>query len=125
MTGSIVNHPLFGRGVVQELRNAAREAVVRFDSGIRTVVQVSMLSVLNQAAAAAAAAAGPQPIARPRDETPPAPEKRQRLEARRTIEALRYGVVPARRIRELSAGLARERESLAGVGWPTRRAMRD
>ena len=74
MTGSIVNHPLFGRGVVQELRNAAREAVVRFDSGIRTVVQVSMLSVLNQAAAAAAAAAGPQPIARPRDESPPAPE---------------------------------------------------
>jgi hypothetical protein len=112
MIGSVVNHPLFGRGVVQELRNAAREAVVRFDSGIRAVVQVSMLSVLKEVAASAAAVAVSQPAPAPRAEAPPPPEKLRQLEARQTIEALRYGVVPSKRIRELSAGLAEERESL-------------
>ena len=37
---------------------------------------------------------------------------RGRLEARRTIEALRYGLVPAKRIRELSVGLEAEKASL-------------
>ncbi len=112
MIGSIVNHPLFGRGAVQELRNAAREAVVRFDSGIRTVVQVSMLTVLREAASSVAAISTPKPAAAPLAETPPSPEQLCRIEARHTIEALRYGLVPSKRIRELSAGLANERESL-------------
>jgi len=112
MVGSIVNHPLFGRGQVLELRNAAREAVVRFDSGIRTVVQASMLSVLQQAASFAAALAQPRPVATPRAEIALTPEHLQRVEARRTIEALRYGIVPTKRVRELSVGLERERESL-------------
>ena len=111
LIGSIINHPLFGRGVAQELRSAAREAVVRFDSGIRAVVQVSMLTVLKEAAVPAVSASS-KPIARPLTETPPSPEKLRRLEARQTIEALRYGVVPSKRIRELSAGLAGERDSL-------------
>ena len=111
MIGSIVNHPLFGRGAVQELRSAARDAVVRFDSGIRTVVQASMLTVVKEAAAPAVSAR-PEPILAPAVPTPASPEKLQRFEARRIVEALRYGIVPLKRIRDLSAGLTSERESL-------------
>ncbi len=85
--------------------------MVRFASGIRTVVQVSMLTVLNHSAAAAVTVAGPRPAAARSVETPSS-EKQEQLAARHTIEALRYGVVPSKRIRELSAGLADERESL-------------
>lgn len=112
MVGSIVNHPLFGRGQVLETRNAARESVVRFDNGIRAVVQSNMLSVLQ----AVAGNFNHQPAARPRFAPRPervfTPEDGQRREARRTVEALRYGVVPAKRIRELSVGLETERGSL-------------
>ena len=45
MIGSIVNHPLFGRGQVVELRNAAREVAVSFDNGIRAVVPVRYSAV--------------------------------------------------------------------------------
>ncbi|KAF0248289.1 MAG: hypothetical protein FD167_2305, partial [bacterium] len=34
MINAIVTHPLFGRGQVLQLRNSAREAVVRFDNGV-------------------------------------------------------------------------------------------
>src|SRR5262249_14609502 len=109
MIGSIVNHPLFGRGQVLEVRNGAREAVVRFDNGIRTVVQTSMLSDLQQPPAPAVAPV-PRPQAPGRVEVTPG--RMRQLEARRTIEALRYGVVPSKRIRELSVGLNSERKSL-------------
>jgi len=118
MIGAIVNHPVFGRGQVLELRHAARESVVRFDNGIRTVVPTNMLTVLRQAAEAATASAraaasqSPIPIVPSREEAEFTPEQRQRLEARRTIEALRFGVVPHHRIRELSFGLDKERRSL-------------
>lgn len=119
MIGAIVSHPLFGRGQVLELRNAARESVVRFDNGIRTVVQTNMLSVLHQTAepavAASRAKAAPQlpsPMAQLRDQASFTPEQLKRIEARRTIEALRFGVVPNKRIRELSYGLDKERQSL-------------
>lgn len=116
MIGAIVNHPLFGRGQVLELRHAARESVVRFDNGIRTVVPTNMLTVLRQAAASVAASAAappaPRPLAQPRAEIAFTPEQQQRIEARRTIEALRFGVVPSHRIRELSFGLDKERQSL-------------
>src|SRR5437868_10327834 len=119
MIGAIVSHPLFGRGQVLELRNAAREAVVRFDNGIRTVVPTHILTVLRQAAESAASRAAaisapslPRPIAQPRAEVDFTPEQQQRVEARRTIEALRFGVVPHHRIRELSFGLDKERQSL-------------
>jgi bacteriophage exclusion system BrxC/D-like protein len=121
MIGAIVSHPLFGRGQVLELRNAARESVVRFDNGIRTVVPTNIITVLGQAAESAVAssqateAAAPQPprpITQPRDEANFTLEQRQRIEARRTIEALRFGVVPNKRIRELSFGLDKERQSL-------------
>ncbi len=112
MIGSIVNHPLFGRGIVQELRNAARETVVRFDSGIRAVVQASMLTVLREGAPSSGGAARHEPMAASLSETPRSPENLRRLEARHTIEALRYGLVPSKRIRELSAGLADGSESL-------------
>ena len=108
MIGSIVNHPLFGRGQVVELRNAAREAAVRFDNGIRAVVPASILSILQ----AGAPALAPRPVVMPRQEVAPTPEQQQKISARRTIEALRYGVVPQKRIRELSAGLDGERASL-------------
>jgi hypothetical protein len=113
MNGAIVNHPLFGRGQALEQRHAARETVVRFDNGIRAVVQTSMLTTLETSTVAAppAAAVSPAPPA-PRIDAPRAPADIERIEARRTIEALRYGVVPARRIRELSVGLERERASL-------------
>ncbi len=108
MIGSIVNHPLFGRGQVAELRNAAREAAVSFDNGIRAVVPVSILTVLQ----ASSTPPPPRPITPPPAEIPRTPEQQQRLSARRTVEALRYGVVPHKRIRELSAGLESERASL-------------
>ena len=114
MVGAIVNHPLFGRGQVLELRNAARSAVVRFDNGIRAVVQSNMLSTLQPAESAASANHGVRPgqLFAPRPERVFTPETTERLEARRTIEALRYGVVPVNRIRELSVGLEDERASL-------------
>jgi hypothetical protein len=114
MVGAIVNHPLFGRGQVLELRNAARSAVVRFDNGIRAVVQSNILSTLQPAADAASASHGARPgqLIAPRPERVFTPETTERLEARRTIEALRYGVVPVSRIRELSVGLEDERASL-------------
>jgi hypothetical protein len=114
MVGAIVNHPLFGRGQVLELRNAARSAVVRFDNGIRAVVQSNMLSTLQPAAEAVSANhdARPGQLFAPRPERVFTPETTERLEARRTIEALRYGVVPVSRIRELSVGLEDERASL-------------
>jgi hypothetical protein len=111
MIGAIVSHPLFGRGRVLEMRNAAREVVVRFDNGIRTVVQTSMLSVLQQALSSAVESA-PYPVAPARAEVALAPEQVRQLEARRTIEALRYGVVPSKRIRELNVGLDSECKSL-------------
>ncbi|MEW6126463.1 MAG: BREX system ATP-binding domain-containing protein [Acidobacteriota bacterium] len=110
MVGSIVTHPLFGRGQVVELRNAAREAVVRFDNGIRAVVQTTMLSVLQPSALPQPVA--PQPVAPTKPEVAATPEQTQQLEARRAIEALRYGIVPNKRLRELSVGLEAERESL-------------
>ncbi len=110
MIGSIVDHPLFGRGQVMELRNAAREAAVRFDNGIRAVVPTNILSILKSPDSTLTPP--PRPIVTPRAEVAPTPEQLQRFEARRTIEALRYGVVPHQRIRELSAGLERERASL-------------
>ena len=110
MIGAIVNHPLFGRGQVLELRNAGRDSVVRFDNGIRAVVASSMLSVLQ--AVEKENQVEPKPFIAPRVEKIFTPEEEKRLEARRTIEALRYGLVPARRIRELSVGLEEERESL-------------
>lgn len=110
MVGSIVNHPLFGRGQILELRNAARESVVRFDNGIRAVVQSNMLSMIEQAASTQPSA--PRVVAQPKREIPVTPEQVERLEARRAIEALRYGIVPLRRMRELSVGLEDERESL-------------
>lgn len=97
----IVNHPLFGRGQIAELRHAAREAVVNFDNGIRTVVQTGMLSGLDHTPTASA----------PQLERA-TPDDAHRIEARRTIEALRYGIVPTHRIRELSVGVERERASL-------------
>ncbi len=109
MIGAIVNHPLFGRGQVLELRNAGRESVVRFDNGIRAAVPVNMLSVLQ---AAEMENKPPKPFFVPRQEKIFTPEESARLEARRTIEALRYGLVPAKRIRELSVGLDEEKASL-------------
>ncbi len=109
MIGSTVNHPLFGRGQIIELRNAARESAVRFDNGIRAVVPVNLLSVLKPSDTPVLA---PRPLVMPRSETARTVEQEQRFAARRTIEALRYGVVPQTRIRELSAGLASERASL-------------
>lgn len=108
MIGAIASHPLFGRGQVLESRNAGRDAVVRFDNGIRATVPGSMLSILQ----AADNPPPPKPFIAPRVEKIFSPEEEKRIEARRTIEALRYGLVPARRIRELSVGLDDERESL-------------
>ncbi|MGA9994935.1 MAG: BREX system ATP-binding domain-containing protein [Pyrinomonadaceae bacterium] len=114
MVGSIVNHPLFGRGQVLELRNAARSAVVRFDNGIRAVVESTMLSTLRLAENddSTTTRARPAQLLARRPERVFTPEEAKRVEARHTIEALRYGVVPARRIRELSVGLETERASL-------------
>jgi len=114
LVGAIVNHPLFGRGQVLELRNAARSAVVRFDNGIRAVVQSNMLSTLQPAENATSINhhAQPNQLFARRSERIFTPEEAKRVEARRTIEALRYGVVPTRRIRELSVGLEEERASL-------------
>jgi hypothetical protein len=110
MIGAIASHPLFGRGQVLELRNAGRDAVVRFDNGIRASVPGNMLSVLQ--AVETKNQIEPKPFIAPKIEKIFTPEEAGRIEARRTIEALRYGLVPARRIRELSVGLDDEKESL-------------
>jgi hypothetical protein len=116
MVGAIVSHPLFGRGQVLELRNAARESVVRFDNGIRTVVQSNILTLLHEAAVASLQTPlKPQPskpVVQSHEEAVFSPEQLQRIEARHAIEALRFGVVPNKRIRQLSFGLDKERESL-------------
>ncbi|MEJ7615379.1 MAG: BREX system ATP-binding domain-containing protein [Pyrinomonadaceae bacterium] len=112
MTGDVVSHPLFGRGQIVELRNAAREAAVRFDNGIRAVVQTNMLSTLATSAAASIDLASHFQSAKQIIAAPRTAEDVKRIEARHTIEALRYGVVPAKRIRELSVGLESERASL-------------
>jgi P-loop Domain of unknown function (DUF2791) len=114
LVGAIVNHPLFGRGQVLELRNAARSVVVRFDNGIRAVVESNMLSTLRLAKGDDSTnhRARPSQPSAPRPERVFTPEETARLEARRTVEALRYGVVPTKRIRELSVGLEAERASL-------------
>lgn len=111
MTDSIVNHPLFGCGRVLEIRNAAREAVVHFDNGIRAVVQTNILTVLENSRPIAPAPVVPIQ----REETIRTADDSKRIEARQTIEALRYGVVPAKRIRELSVGLEDEQTSLHGA----------
>ena len=108
MKGAIINHPLFGRGQVLELRNAGRDCVVRFDNGIRATVPDSMISVLQ----AAEPQKQPKPFIALRVEKVFTSEDANRFEARRTIEALRYGLVPAKRIRELSVGLEDEKASL-------------
>ena len=108
MTDSIVNHPLFGRGRILEIRNAAREAVVRFDNGIRAVVQTNILTLSENSQPIV-----PAPVLPIQKEEPPrTAEDIRRFEARQIIEALRYGVVPAKRIRELSVGLEDEQASL-------------
>lgn len=114
MVGDIVNHPLFGRGQVLELRNAARSAVVRFDNGIRAVVESNMLSTLRPAEGDDSTNHRARPLQSPAQhpEKTFTPEETARLDARRTVEALRYGVVPVKRIRELSVGLEAERASL-------------
>ena len=83
MIGSTVNHPLFGRGQIIELRNAARESAVRFDNGIRAVVPVNLLSVLKSSDTPALA---PRPLIAPRNETARTVEQEQRFAARRTID---------------------------------------
>ncbi len=108
MKGAIINHPLFGRGQVLELRNAGRDSVVRFDNGIRATVPSSMLTVLQ----AVEVEETPKPFIPQQVEKVFTPEEIQKQEARRTIEALRYGLVPAKRIRELSVGLEDEKASL-------------
>ena len=109
MKGAIINHPLFGRGQVLELRNAGRDSVVRFDSGIRAAVPSNMLSVLQSTESETLE---PKPFIVPRKEKIFTPEEAVRIESRHTIEALRYGLVPAKRIRELSVGLDEEKLSL-------------
>jgi hypothetical protein len=109
MKGAIINHPLFGRGQVLELRNAGRDLVVRFDNGIRATVPAGMLKVIQSVEAETPA---PKPFLIPRPERVFTPEETMRLEARRTVEALRYGLVPSKRIRELSVGLEDEKASL-------------
>lgn len=106
MIDVIVTHPLFGRGVVRELRNAGREASVAFDNGIRTVVPVTMLNRLDGGDALPA----PRPALPKRPD--PTTEQLRAYDSRRTVEALRYGIVPNRRIRELSVGLQEPLASL-------------
>ncbi len=99
MIDAVVTHPLFGRGLVKELRNAGREASVAFDNGIRTVVPMTMLRLIN------GEEAQPTRLVPPPKRPEPTPEQLRAYDARRTVEALRYGIVPNRRIRELSVGL--------------------
>ena len=110
MIGAVVNHPLFGRGHVSEVRNAGRDSVVRFDNGIRAAVPSGILSVLQAAETEVQSAPKSFIVSRPEKNFTPA--EAVRIEARRTLEALRYGLVPAKRIRELSVGLHDEKESL-------------
>lgn len=108
MINSIVTHPLFGRGQVLQLRNSAREAVVRFDNGVKTVVAANMLKVLESSQPL-------EPFKQPVKQKQPSSSlsiNQADFEARRTIEALRFGIVPHTKIRELSVGLESEFENL-------------
>ncbi len=116
MINAIVTHPLFGRGQVLQLRNSAREAVVRFDNGVKTVVATNMLKVLEALQPITSASPSPtMPVAinKSLNKTSfPAVTQPINIESRRTIEALRFGIVPHQKIRELSVGLSAEFDSL-------------
>lgn len=109
MLNATVTHPLFGRGQVLQLRNSAREAVVRFDNGVKTVVASNMLKVLEDFNSTKATTSKPQNQQKNYDAKA---LKTIDFESRRTIEALRFGIVPHQKIRELSVGLASEFDSL-------------
>jgi hypothetical protein len=85
--GAEVHHPLFGRGAVLELRSAGRDAAVRFESGIRTVTPMSMLTVATPDSGAAPTKPPTAPRLSPAESRTPTDSKA--MGARRTIEALR------------------------------------
>ena len=121
MKGAIINHPLFGRGQVLELRNAGRDFVVRFDSGIRAAVPSSMLSVLQSAESETIEK---KPFIAPRKEKIFTPEEAVRIESRHTIEALRYGLVPAKRIPGIERRTRRRESQFANCVCRNRKRRR-
>ncbi|MEX2534435.1 MAG: BREX system ATP-binding domain-containing protein [Trueperaceae bacterium] len=101
MIGERVEHPSYGPGIVLAAYRSGSELLVRFESGMR--FRRPRREFVGQS---------------PRAQKPtssysaPAPMPRSQLDTRRLIEALRFGVAPAAHLRELTIGLAAERESV-------------
>lgn len=108
MIGERVEHAIYGPGIVLAAYRSGSEWLVRFESGLR--FRRPRQEFEGQAEAARPAA----PVASARGAQPPiAPSQR---ETRDLVEALRYGVAPAAHLRDLTIGLASERESvIAGL----------
>jgi hypothetical protein len=105
MIGERVDHPTFGPGTVVAVFRGGSEWLVRFESGLR--FRRARREFVGEAEDPRPAAPSPTlPSVRP-------PVPRARFEARRVVEALRFGVAPAAYIRELTIGLAAERTSVA------------
>ena len=105
MIGERVDHPTFGPGTVVAAFRGGSEWLVRFESGLR--FRRARQEFVGQVEAPRRAAPSPTlPSVRP-------PVPRARFEARRVVEALRFGVAPAAYLRELTIGLAAERANVA------------
>jgi len=104
MIGEQVEHPHYGRGIVLAAYRSGSEWLVRFESGLRFRRPRWEFAGQNQVRQETEAAPPPLPI------RPPMPPSQAKM--RRLIEALRFGVPPSAHLRELTIGLAAERESI-------------
>lgn len=107
MIGELVEHPQYGSGQIVALYRNGSEWLVRFNSGLR--FRRPRTEFNGQAPQEA-----PSP-ATSLSYTPPPPMPRTQFDARQLVEALRVGIAPAQHVRELTIGLAAERESLAAA----------
>lgn len=104
MIGEWVEHPHYGRGVVLAVYRSGGEWLVRFENGLR--FRRPRQEFAGQPHTSEVTSAAPLAF------IPDAPMPPQQLTARRLIESLRFGVAPAAYLRELTIGLAAERDSL-------------
>ncbi len=108
MIGERVEHPTFGPGTVVAAFRGGSEWLVRFESGLRfRRARREFVGVADETPRP------PAPSATPLGVMPPV--LRSRFEARRLVEALRFGVAPAAHLSELTIGLTKERANVAAA----------
>ena len=100
MPERVVNHPKYGRGVVQESRYKGFELRVEFDDGVTRWVR---LDEITESIMPPPVPSSPQPIP---------PPMSQSFESRRMIEAFRCGIVPHDCVQDFTFGRDREIQQL-------------